>query len=612
MKAAARMASLRTIDRVIAGCILPEPLFATPSILTSDLDIMQIRNVLSASECERIIHEIVKMDAWTTQNNLKREVSRLCILDDAFAKLLWDRLYPCIQESLCVPTGFLSEGRWVPLKVNPCFRISRYIPGNKFLPHFDAPYCQSSTIKSGMSLVIYLNDDFTGGQTLCYNHEYTRSMAGLSVDEIMRITDMKPVAISPTQGSVVMFPHSLLHSAESLTEGTKFVIRTDLVFQQVEQYSPYFIRREFGLAVGYHMQAQQCDLRNIDSTELYERSHTFRLFSSLSFHNWIDLGKDVWLMIVKYLHITDSYILSLVNRWLHMFKPTYIPSQLSVNAAKHDYYDPRYPRFMYDQITYEGNVEGYLRLTVMQTLVNYETLSRKRYIAEYNPRTGRLIQCDLAYLYDMALTGGYCEEQYYDVNVNMPECSIQDWRDEIMADTETRDEVVYYQIDSLPISPFVFNDPAPDILDRLHAYNSDSFNESNETRVSNTKTCLVYTVSLELSGKNCCSLATNARSLNDIQMHRPAESLIFDFSQFDIKLATSRRCSGDSVCYEVTFPHRGFNHASCQCESSSAITDIQIHSVETNRISLSKMHICVSRFSTKVIHQVRYSAVSAL
>eukprot|EP00439_Symbiodinium_sp_Y106_P018556 s2324_g2.t1 len=58
-----------------------------------------------------------------------RNNSRLIHFSDALALALYRRLAPYLAHRdvyLVQPMGFGAEGRWKPVGINPCFRISQY------------------------------------------------------------------------------------------------------------------------------------------------------------------------------------------------------------------------------------------------------------------------------------------------------------------------------------------------------------------------------------------------------------------------------------------------------------------------------------------------------
>lgn len=80
-------------------------------------------------------------------------------------------------------------------------QIVRYYPGGRYVDHRDSP--APGVTPRVLSLVGYLNDDFTGGETV--------------------FTD-PPMVISPLAGAVAVFSPLLLHRAEPVVAGVKYVV----------------------------------------------------------------------------------------------------------------------------------------------------------------------------------------------------------------------------------------------------------------------------------------------------------------------------------------------------------------------------------------------------
>jgi hypothetical protein len=117
-------------------------------------------------------------------------------------ELLWGR---------DVLTGRLADGAWPPSGIDPATDAYQYDaspPGAK----------QSSLY----TFLIYLNDDFTGGETTFF---------------IPSVKDgvLNAYPVRPVMGSVAVFPHgeaqdALLHEGTGVVEGAKYVIRTDVEY----------------------------------------------------------------------------------------------------------------------------------------------------------------------------------------------------------------------------------------------------------------------------------------------------------------------------------------------------------------------------------------------
>jgi hypothetical protein len=92
-------------------------------------------------------------------------------------------------------------GTVAPKTVLAEIQIVRYHPGGRYVEHRDTP--ELGATPRALSLVCYLNGDFTGGETVFINPN---------------------IAIPIVTGTVVAFSPVLLHRAEPIITGTKYVI----------------------------------------------------------------------------------------------------------------------------------------------------------------------------------------------------------------------------------------------------------------------------------------------------------------------------------------------------------------------------------------------------
>ena len=109
-----------------------------------------------------------------------------------------------------------------------CFKFSKYQEGNEFQPHLDGPYAPNEDRSSIFTVVIFLNDDFQGGNTNFYkdsspNKEFlSKNNKKLFFDESNLI-----FSVSPKKGSALIFPHQIYHEGSKILKGTKYIIRTE-------------------------------------------------------------------------------------------------------------------------------------------------------------------------------------------------------------------------------------------------------------------------------------------------------------------------------------------------------------------------------------------------
>ncbi|MBX2801320.1 MAG: 2OG-Fe(II) oxygenase [Myxococcales bacterium] len=118
------------------------------------------------------------------------------------AAALWERLRPMLR---------VEDGAHLPaVSLNERLRFYRYDPGQQFDLHFDGWWAPpGTTLRSLLTLMVYLNEDFDGGRT--------------------RFPDAE-VEVIPRTGTALLFVHRQLHEGAVVTRGTKYVLRTDVMF----------------------------------------------------------------------------------------------------------------------------------------------------------------------------------------------------------------------------------------------------------------------------------------------------------------------------------------------------------------------------------------------
>lgn len=101
-------------------------------------------------------------------------------------------------------------GRHRLVGANPRLRLYRYGPGERHGAHWDTVVELDDGVRSMVTLVFYLNDDFDGGAT--------------EFPELRR-------TIAPRRGRALLFQHRVLHEATAVTRGEKHVLRTDILYR---------------------------------------------------------------------------------------------------------------------------------------------------------------------------------------------------------------------------------------------------------------------------------------------------------------------------------------------------------------------------------------------
>lgn len=200
----------------------------------------QLYNVLSTSECERFIQQSESLGylpdaAVSLPRSVRHNHNVTWVVDDLTADIIWQRCAPFIKDEIGLE-GVRALG------LNCRFRFYRYGAGDFFRPHTDGSWPGSRVIDkqlignaysdrwSQMTFLIFLNDDFTGGNTQFWVDKYDCSRPARQGAE----ADV--VNIRTPWGGVLCFPHGqhplhCLHASEPVESGVKYIIRTDLLFE---------------------------------------------------------------------------------------------------------------------------------------------------------------------------------------------------------------------------------------------------------------------------------------------------------------------------------------------------------------------------------------------
>lgn len=178
-------------------------------------DVGTVAEFYSPSECaDAIAFSEGKgyADAPVTTNEgmvMMRDVrnnERVMLDDPARAQHLFDRIAPFVPKP--------QPKRWVPVGLNERLRFYRYDVGQQFDWHLDGYFERPSGERSFFTFMVYLNEDFEGGETSFVTGKYNRD-----------ILDIKPVT-----GMALLFLHRIEHKGQPVKSGRKYVLRTDVMY----------------------------------------------------------------------------------------------------------------------------------------------------------------------------------------------------------------------------------------------------------------------------------------------------------------------------------------------------------------------------------------------
>jgi predicted 2-oxoglutarate/Fe(II)-dependent dioxygenase YbiX len=170
-------------------------------------EIFTVAGILSSAECDSFVafsescgfgDAPIETSFGPIMRKDVRNNARVMVDLPGLAHLLWERAGIYVPNSLA---GHQAVG------VNERFRFYRYDPGQTFRWHRDGYFERPSGERSRLTLMVYLNEDFDGGET--------------------RFVD---TVIKPTRGMALFFVHHLLHEGAEVTRGRKYVMRTDVMY----------------------------------------------------------------------------------------------------------------------------------------------------------------------------------------------------------------------------------------------------------------------------------------------------------------------------------------------------------------------------------------------
>ncbi len=138
-----------------------------------------------------------------------RKCSRVMTFRKKITDFIWKLIKPKVEDFGC--DWFKGHDT----SINPMLRFLKYEAGEYFKSHYDGQYVDEHGNISLITIQIYLNDDFEGGNTIFYDPE--------DQDDIL-------YRYKPSTGDIILFSQSaFLHSGEEVRSGTKYCVRTEVM-----------------------------------------------------------------------------------------------------------------------------------------------------------------------------------------------------------------------------------------------------------------------------------------------------------------------------------------------------------------------------------------------
>jgi predicted 2-oxoglutarate/Fe(II)-dependent dioxygenase YbiX len=189
------------------------------SVTALDPEIFTVEDVLDRAECRELIERgealgfqaaTVPLEYGPTVMPGVRNNERVLFDDRALADALWERVRELVPPEI--------DG-WRAHRLNDRLRFYRYDPGQRFKRHKDGIVALHSGEESRLSFLMYLNDDFEGGETIFI--EYPDKTA---TEPSFRLV------VKPRTGLGLFFRHQRWHEGAPIVEGRKYVLRSDVFY----------------------------------------------------------------------------------------------------------------------------------------------------------------------------------------------------------------------------------------------------------------------------------------------------------------------------------------------------------------------------------------------
>ena len=170
--------------------------------------IWTIDNFISKEECRHLIEISESIGYQEAEVSLPggaqmmkglRNNYRLIYEDADLAYKYWQVLKDCCSPSL---DGSVAVG------LNEQFRFYKYESEQRFKRHIDGRFKRNESEESRITFMIYLNDGFEGGETT-----------------------FDSIDVEPKAGKALCFIHEQKHEGRPVTNGVKYVLRSDVMYR---------------------------------------------------------------------------------------------------------------------------------------------------------------------------------------------------------------------------------------------------------------------------------------------------------------------------------------------------------------------------------------------
>lgn len=184
----------------------------------------RIFQLFNKKECNEIISYFERfsnhyVDMETIYGE-KRTNKRIMIMNETFASFIFTKLkrHNILPENIIVieNDSMIDNIEWNLVGLNNAIRFCKYDTGDRFGDHRDGRFEITETLKSQLTMNIFLNDEFDGG-------EFCFVKSNLQGEE--------NIIVKPVAGQCVLFRSTERHRGNIVTSGKKYIVRFDVMYQ---------------------------------------------------------------------------------------------------------------------------------------------------------------------------------------------------------------------------------------------------------------------------------------------------------------------------------------------------------------------------------------------
>lgn len=217
--------------------------------------IFTLDNAISTNKCKSII-DMASSKGWNNSSpsggghgrtgKEDARTNKFCVFHD---EELSECLFDTVKSSLPSDLTFLGQNvyfnsvtkgsEWTPKFVYDKFRVYKYEVGDCFPEHID--YKVKRTVfrdgheyiqQSFLTILVYLNEDFEGGQTGYWPDHNGIHCRFLRAEEKLGRKKGHQITITPKIGMMVVQDQNILHEGLPALKGIKYILRTDIIHER--------------------------------------------------------------------------------------------------------------------------------------------------------------------------------------------------------------------------------------------------------------------------------------------------------------------------------------------------------------------------------------------